>query len=140
MKTTEEFMHRVATQDEAWGHHFASEAKKQSMQWKDPGSPKKFTSFFSREGDSLYLLGKSEHYHGGLPYGKLHNKWCILCRRTKAAASGDCEEKKLASVAQLDARSTGDQEVAGLTPAGSATFCRGDLIRKYFLWSFSRFH
>ena len=31
-----------------------------------------------------------------------------------------------ASAAQLDAHPTGDQEVAGLTPAGSATFCRGD--------------
>ena len=31
-----------------------------------------------------------------------------------------------ASVAQLDARQTGDQEVVGLTPAGSATFFHGD--------------
>ena len=31
-----------------------------------------------------------------------------------------------ASVAQLDACPTDDQEVAGLTPAGSATFFRGD--------------
>ena len=37
-------------------------------------------------------------------------------------------------MAQLDARSTDDQEVAGLTPAGSATFFRGDLIMKYFLF------
>ena len=44
-----------------------------------------------------------------------------------------------ASVAQLDARLTGDQEVAGSTPAGSATFFRGDLIMKYFLQSFSPF-
>ena len=39
-------------------------------------------------------------------------------------------------VAQLDARPTEDQEVAGLTPAGSAKFFRGDLMVKYFLWSF----
>ena len=32
-----------------------------------------------------------------------------------------------ASVAQLDARPTGDQEVAGSTPTGLATFLRGDL-------------
>ena len=32
-------------------------------------------------------------------------------------------------MAQLDARSTGDQEVAGLTLAGSATYFRGDLWR-----------
>ena len=36
-----------------------------------------------------------------------------------------------ASVAQLDARPTGDQEVAGSTPAGSAIFFRRDLIMKY---------
>ena len=42
-------------------------------------------------------------------------------------------------MAQLDARPTGDQEVAGSTPAGSATFFRGDLIMKYFLRSFSPF-
>ena len=34
-------------------------------------------------------------------------------------------------MAQLDARSTGDQEVAVSTPAGSATFFPGDLIMKY---------
>ena len=32
---------------------------------------------------------------------------------------------------QLDARPTGDQEVAGSTPAGSATFFCGDLIKKF---------
>ena len=32
----------------------------------------------------------------------------------------------LASKAQLDARPTGDQEVVGLTPTGSATFFHGD--------------
>ena len=40
-------------------------------------------------------------------------------------------------MAQLDACPTGDQEVAGLIPAGSAKFFRGDLIMKYFLRSFS---
>ena len=33
------------------------------------------------------------------------------------------------SVAQLAAHPTGDQEVAGSIPAGSATFFRGDLIK-----------
>ena len=50
-------------------------------------------SFFSREGDGLYLLGWSGHY-GGLPCGKKHDKWFILCRRTEVTASGHCEEKK----------------------------------------------
>ena len=37
-----------------------------------------------------------------------------------------------ASLCSSDARPTGDQEVAGSTPAGSATFFCGDLIMKYF--------
>ena len=32
-------MRREVTQDETWVHHFDSEAKKQSTQWKHPGSP-----------------------------------------------------------------------------------------------------
>ena len=43
-------------------------------------------------------------------------------------------------MAQFDARSTGDQEVAGSTPARSALFFRRDLIMKYILQSFSPFH
>ena len=35
----EEFMCRVVIQDETWVHHFDPEAKKRSMQWKNPGSP-----------------------------------------------------------------------------------------------------
>ena len=42
-------------------------------------------------------------------------------------------------MAQLDARPTGDQEVAGSTPAGSPALFRRDLIMKYFLRSFSPF-
>ena len=41
-----------------------------------------------------------------------------------------------ASVAQLDAHPTGDQEFEGSTPTGSETFFCGGLIMKYFLWSF----
>ena len=41
--------------------------------------------------------------------------------------------KTPASVAQLDARLTGDQEVAGSIPSGSVTFFLGDLIMKYYL-------
>ena len=42
-----------------------------------------------------------------------------------------------ASVAQLDARMPSDQEIAGQTPARSATCFHGDLIMKYFLQSVS---
>ena len=45
-----------------------------------------------------------------------------------------------ASVAQLDARPTGDKEVEGSTTADSATFFHGDLIMKYFLQSFFSVH
>ena len=51
-----------------------------------------------------------------------------------------------ASVAQLDARPTGDQEIAGSTPAGSPTFFCGPgsisscrLVMKHFLRVFSPF-
>ena len=37
-----------------------------------------------------------------------------------------CKMAEPASVAQLDPRPTGDQEVAGSTPAGSTTLFRGD--------------
>ena len=50
------------------------------------------------------------------------------------------QSRLLALLAQLSAHRTGDQEVAGSTPAGLATFFRADLIINYFLWSFSPFH
>ena len=37
----------------------------------------------------------------------------------------------------MEARPTDDQEVVGLTPAGSAAFFHGDLIKKYFLFILS---
>ena len=42
-----------------------------------------------------------------------------------------------ASMAQLDARPTGDQEVAGSIPAGPSNILSWLLIMKYFLGSFS---
>ena len=44
-----------------------------------------------------------------------------------------------ASVAQLDARPTGDQEFAGLTPAEVSNILSWRLIMKSFLRSFSPF-
>ena len=44
-----------------------------------------------------------------------------------------------ASVAQLDARPTGDQEVAGSIPAEIGNILSWRLIMKYFLRSFSPF-
>ena len=45
-----------------------------------------------------------------------------------------------ASVAQLDACPTGDQKVAGSTPAEVGNILSWRLIMKYFLQSFSPFH
>ena len=45
----------------------------------------------------------------------------------------------LGSVAQLDARPTGDQEVAGSTPAGVCNILSWRWIMKYFLRPFSPF-
>ena len=47
--------------------------------------------------------------------------------------------KTLASVAQLDARPTGDQKVAGSTPTEVGNILSWRLIMKYFLRSFSPF-
>ena len=44
-----------------------------------------------------------------------------------------------ASVAQLDARPTGDQELAGSTSTEVGNILSWRLIMKYFLWSFSPF-
>ena len=35
------FLTRIVTGDETWVHHFAPESKRQSMEWKYPGSPVK---------------------------------------------------------------------------------------------------
>ena len=63
----------------------------------------------------------------------------IKCNRLKNTKSRAKAVILPALMAQLDARPTGNQEVAGSTPAGSATLFRGDLITKYFLLSFSPF-
>ena len=49
------------------------------------------------------------------------------------------DSELLASVAQLDARPTGDQEVAGSTPAEVGNFLSWRLLMTYFLRSFSPF-
>jgi len=42
----EAFLTRIVTGDKTWVHHFAPESKRQTMEWKHPGSPvkKKFKS------------------------------------------------------------------------------------------------
>ena len=47
--------------------------------------------------------------------------------------------EQTASVAQLDARPIGDQEVAGSIPAEVGSILSWRLIMKYILWSFSPF-
>ena len=52
--------------------------------------------------------------------------WTDAPTRTNSDHYSSGELKRPASVAQLDARPTGDQEVAGSIPAGPATFFRGN--------------
>ena len=51
--------------------------------------------------------------------------------------SAQSKQSQPASVAQLDARPTGDQEVAGSTPAEVGNILSWRLIMKHFLQSFS---
>ena len=53
--------------------------------------------------------------------------------------SQDTSVSVSASVAQLDARPTGDQEIVGSTPAEVGNILSWRLIMKYFLRSFSPF-
>ena len=63
------------------------------------------------------------------PFNTSTRKWCSVCLKAL-----------LCLVAQLDVHPTGDQEIANLTLARSATFFREDLIMKYFLQPFSPFN
>ena len=58
----------------------------------------------------------------------IENLMWLYCAITVFILLSFCHhlERQPASVAQLDSRPTGDQEVAGLTPARLATFFHGD--------------
>ena len=66
-----------------------------------------------------------------------HGKWATGIR---AIGNWNYLTEVLASVAQLDARPTGDQEVVGSTPTEVGYILSWKLITKYFLRSFSPFH
>ena len=64
-----DFLGRLVPQDETWVHHFDTESKQQSMQWKHAGSPtpKKIQSLsVSRKGDGDCFLGLSRSSDAGL--------------------------------------------------------------------------
>ena len=61
------------------------------------------------------------------------------CTRCQGTARPWTADHRPALVAQLDAPSTGDQEVAGSTPAEVGNILSWRLIMKYFLRSFSPF-
>ena len=66
--------------------------------------------------------------------------WSRFCYEFTYLMANSADPDQLASsVAQLDARLTVDQEVAGLTPAEVGNIRLWRLIMKYFLWSFSPF-
>ena len=72
-------------------------------------------------------------------YGSCHTKTTSLGQISLKPCTLSLEATVLASVAQLDARPTGDQEVAGLTPAEVGNILSWRLIMKYLLRSFSPF-
>ncbi|XP_052823631.1 uncharacterized protein LOC128247664 [Octopus bimaculoides] len=47
----EELLSKIVTGDETWVHHYETESKRHSIEWKHPGSPttKKFMTQFSAE-------------------------------------------------------------------------------------------
>jgi len=56
----EAFLTRIITGDETWVHHYAPESKRQSMEWKHPGSPVKKKiqeSTFCEKSDAHNFLG-----------------------------------------------------------------------------------
>ena len=59
------FLDCFLTQDECWVHHSEPETKRQSMQWKHPGSPslEGKSRFLSREGDDNSFSGKGHWVH-----------------------------------------------------------------------------
>ena len=75
-------------------------------------------------------------YSTPIPAPGVTPEWIVVFRKPLLATY---TEPQPASVARLDERPTGEQEVAGSTPARSATFVRGDLTMKYFLRSFIPF-
>jgi len=56
----EAFLTRIVTGDEKWVHHFAPESKRQTMEWKHPGTPVKKKikeSTFCGKSDAHNFLG-----------------------------------------------------------------------------------
>ncbi|XP_045132250.1 histone-lysine N-methyltransferase SETMAR-like [Portunus trituberculatus] len=58
----ERFLSRIVTGDETWVHHYEPESKRQSMEWKHPGSPatKKFKTQASARKVMLTLFWDSK--------------------------------------------------------------------------------
>ena len=96
----EEFMDQVVTQDETWVHHFDLESKKQSMQWKHPGSPppKKFkrVSSAGKVMASIFWDNQGVIMVDYLEEGHTINSayYAEELRNRRMAASGDCEEEE----------------------------------------------
>jgi hypothetical protein len=58
----EEFLSRIVIGDETWVHHYEPESKRQSMEWKHPGSPtkKKFKAQSSAGKEMLTVFWDSK--------------------------------------------------------------------------------
>ena len=77
----------VVTQDETWVHHFESESKMQSMQWKHPGSPlPRSLSEFLRQG--IFWDSQGVIMIDYLEQGRTLNS------RIEALAPGNCKKER----------------------------------------------
>ena len=93
-----------------------------------PAHPRRMIKDFAAHLKPIWILGPSQSAHRRL-------------RSDCADAQPDLSLRwaQPVSVAQLDARPTGDQEVAGSNPAEVGNILSWRLIMKYFLRSFSLF-
>ena len=77
----EDFHTCLVTGDETWLHHWDPDTKKESMQWKHPGSPPEILyPFISQQGNGHDVLGLQRDYIDRLQAGWYFNYRRILCQ------------------------------------------------------------
>ena len=78
----EDFYTRLVTGDEIWLHHWDPDTKKESMQWKRPGSPLQEISYptISQQGNGHGVLGLQRDYIDRLQACWYFNYRRILCQ------------------------------------------------------------
>jgi len=78
--TPDNVLSRIITGDETWIHHWDSDTKKESMQFKhvNSPSPRKFHTQRRLESHGHNFLGLQKRACGGLPTTEDNNDWTIL--------------------------------------------------------------